>query len=403
MAVLSRATGVDAKPSSLQVRDLSSPLFISFHHSHSIFIITMGYLIPSRPKKGRRKSYKVFNLKFSSLIRGYTPQTQPIADIIQHHYLGRRSNNGNVVALVKGQIRNANEIQDLLSTCKDRTVLFRPGGLFALQAECPFGEGYIPDLAAKLRQLIRLTSLLRSFKNQNFNTSNISLKAVTFTYPNSDASSETTPLSCTINIPADHSDPLTLTLNPAESNPHTRIRSFLESSLNRSPTVFCHALKVTLPGMRAFLRLEAYGAGSVRTRGMEHYRIAYIHVPTVFNVGIAKRRNVPEIQIYELPPPSSTGLPKAEVDILLSRRPPGYAEAMKKLFTSKGDGWTGRANLICCTAEGLEHCIDALDATVREFWLPHQNASQAQPQAPVSVPRQQNRGPGPGAQVITLD
>src|ERR1700760_474813 len=134
----------------------------------------MGYFLPERPRRAKSKNHKIFNVKFSSLIGDYSPKSQPIADVLTFHYLGFKRKYCRIVAVAKGVLRFTNDIQDFLATCKDRRVVFRPGGAFALVVECPLGESFISDLKAKLRLIIRLTTILRALKRQKLAPTEIS-------------------------------------------------------------------------------------------------------------------------------------------------------------------------------------------------------------------------------------
>jgi hypothetical protein len=405
----------------------------------------MGYFLPDRSRRPQPKNYRIFNVKFSSLIRDYSPKSQPIADVLSFHYLGFKRKYCRVVAVAKGVLRFTSDIQDFLDACQDRRVIFRSGGAFALLVECPLGESFINDLKAKLRLIIRLTAILRALKRQKLTPTKISLTSVTFTYHTpSDPSTDEAPLTCTLTIPDEYTEPVSISLNPESSNPHFRVKSYLEHLLTRSADLFLHALPTTLPCLRALSRLESAGVGSIRNRSLDSFRIAYSQVPTVFDLSLKRRRNIHQWFLSELPPPGSTN-PNSNPQMqqaMLAARPTGYSEAMAGFFLGSGDGFRGLKNMVYCDMEGVERAVDLLDGKIREILVatkatvgpsvgaagtsggPGQmmgNASLQQQQqqqqqqrlAKGGVPAPQGRGmqsgaggvlrPPPGASVITLD
>jgi hypothetical protein len=381
----------------------------------------MPYFIPDRNKLRRPKEFKTFAIQFSTLIRGYTRQTQPIADILTFHYLGFKPQFCRVAGLAKGVLRFTNDIKEYLAICKDKRLIVRPAGVFLLLLECQLGESLVDDLIAKLRRLIRLITLLKSLKQQKFTPTKVSLDSVTFTYYNPTEPSLTNePLTCTFNIPDHHTEPITISLNPTDSNPHTRVKPFLEYYLARSTTLFCHILPTTLPCLRALSRLESHGSGTVRNRALESFRIVYPQVPSVFDLTLRKRRSVQQWFLTEITPGS--GQPAIQQQ-MLAQRPPGYGDAIAQLFKESGDGYRGLQNLMVCEIKGVESAIDMLDAKIREILAsrptqtgnappPQQSSGQTQstfqqPGAPGgNIRRQPPSGRGvapPGAAVITLD
>lgn len=395
----------------------------------------MGYFLPERPRRAKAKNHKIFNVKFSSLIGDYSPKSQPIADVLTFHYLGFKRKYCRVVAVAKGVLRFTNDIQDFLATCKDRRVVFRPGGAFALVVECPLGESFINDLKAKLRLIIRLTTILRALKRQKLTPTEISLNSVTFTYHTpSDSSAEDAPLTCKITIPDQHTETISISLTPDSSNPHIRVKSYLEHLLARSTDLFLQALPTTLPCLRALSRLESAGVGSIRNRSIDSFRIAYLPVPTVFDLSLKRRRNIHQWFLSELPPPGSSNQSNPQVQqAMLARRPQGYAEAMATLFVSSGAGYRGLKNMIACDMDGVETAVDLLDSKIREIIAAGGSGSTAPLQLPQptgnnnssnnnnnlmqraaksGVPVPQHRAvpgagnllrPPPGVSVITLD
>jgi hypothetical protein len=293
--------------------------------------------------------------KFSRLIPGYTSRNQPIAEVIQHHYLGSKRSGPILYAAAKGVLRSPGEFQEFLSQVKDKRVCFHPGGAFVLLLEFKFGESWIPDLKEKLRLLIRLTSILRVLKRHNFAPTYLSLDTISFEY-----APET---SCTISIPNDHTDAITIKLSPATSNPHMRIKPTLELLLNSSPHVFLHTLPLTLPLLRALSRVDASGGASVRCRGADHYRLAYTNLWTVFDISLRMRRGVQEWHLSEMPPPGSSN--PQTLKQITDQKLPEQMTTISEFWNEGGEGWRGMGNVMVCSAEGIEIAMDKLDERLK--------------------------------------
>jgi hypothetical protein len=360
----------------------------------------MPYFIPAREETPQPKEFKVFAIQFSSLIRGYTPQTQPVADVLTLHYLGFKPRFCRVAGLAKGVLRFTSDIKEYLAICKDKRLLFRPGGVFLLLVECPLGESLVHDLIAKLRLLFRLITLLKSLKQQKFTPTKVSLHSVTFTYYTPAESTPTEePLTCTLRIPDHYTEPISISLSPTDSNPHIRVKPFLEHYLSRSTTLFCHILPTTLPCLRALSRLESHGSGTVRDRALESFRIVYSQVPTIFDLTLRRRRTVQQWFLTEIMPGSG--------------QPAIQQEMLAQYFKESGEGYRGLQNLMVCEISGVETAIDMLDAKIREILAvarPTQPGNAPPPPQQSGAPGGNNRRPQagrgeapPGAAVITLD
>jgi hypothetical protein len=354
-------------------------------------------------------------IRLSTLLRDVPAATATLAEVLQLYYVTRRKGSGNnsVVCIVQGGLLTWDRVGDALraATFRDREITFRDG-VFACVVEAPFpgGAELLDNLVAVLRRVVRLATLLLHVRAaRGVRATAVSLSEIALTYHNPPSGSEpaakpeppepqgrsrpavTTaePLSCTIHLPPDPTAPLTLALHPAPSNPHQRVRPFLEHYLNHAPPVFLAALRTTLPALRALARADSRGACSVRARALDAYRLAYRGLPGTFDLQLKMRKGGsaaadgaaaggaagsggPQVwYLTEMPEPGAHSVPRmppAQQEIVrqkMLQRPAAYRRASDALFREAGKGFRGFGSVIACDTAGVEEAVDRLDGMVR--------------------------------------
>jgi hypothetical protein len=404
-------------------------------------------------------------IRLSTLLRDVPGATATIAEVLQVRYVtrrkgssgdgaqnaGRNGNSNNVVWVVQGGLLAWDRVGNALraATFHDREIAFRDDGVFACAVEAPFpgGAALVDNLVAVLRRLVRLAAtLLHVRAARGVRTTAASLSEITLAYhepPGGGGGSEAahekqddaTPpakappdddaaLSCTILLPADPNAPLTLALHPAPTNPHQRVRPFLEHYLNRSPAVFLAALRTTLPALRALARADAAGACSVRARALDAYRLAYRALPGTFDLVLKTRRGgsgaastsaeagggAAQQQVWyltEMPEPGALSVPRmppAQQELVrqkMLQRPAAYRPASDALFREAGHGFRGLGSAIVCdVAAGVEEAVGRLDAMVRGALLSRAQLAAEQRAAAVREAAGRAHGTGPGASIV---
>jgi hypothetical protein len=397
-------------------------------------------------------------IRLSTLLRNVPGATATIAEVLQIRYVTRRKGinagapNNNVVWVAQGGLRAWDRIGDALraATFHDREITFRDGVFHAvIEAPFPGGAALVDNLIALLRRLVRLSTMLlhvRAAAARGVRVTAASLKEITFEYHTPPAAAEPTAktedapedskptkaptttaddggtLSCTIHLPANPTAPLTLALHPRDSNPHQRVRPFLEHYLNRSPPVFLASLRTTLAALRALSRADAHGACSVRARALDAYRLAYRALPGTFDLQLKARKGGsgsastgssssegasaaggPQVwYLTEMPEPGAHSLPRmppAQQEIVrqqMLQRPAAYRPASDALFREAGQGFRGLGSVIVCDVAGVEEAVGRLDAMVRGVL--EGRAKQAAEQRAVAPGRA--RGGGPGVSIV---
>jgi mediator of RNA polymerase II transcription subunit 14 len=134
---------------------------------------------------------------------------------------------------------------------KTSDIAMNPSGALALKLRTPFGQPFIDRVESLLQKCKQLDHYLAGSKNMGYSCTSLSLSDFAFSYGSFGA-----------RLLFSNTQPIRLKLEPANMNPHHRIRTFLQTMINNtnSQDPFFHlamTMKVTLPWMQILDKLEA--------------------------------------------------------------------------------------------------------------------------------------------------
>ena len=196
----------------------------------------------------------------------------------------------------------------------------------------------------------------------NFACKTVSLGRIAFTYGTASQ------MSARLTFPSDGSLLVKLKLEPADINPHLRIRVALEQELKgpRWFRNFALALAATLPLLQTLQAIEtghlARQTLVVRPRSANWYHLIYKapFVKCVFQIRarVKTQANKSIVRWH-------VEVAKEKVDA--SSWPEELKKMLKELWQEKGDGWFGIGNGIIANIDGVALALQRLDEVVRHF------------------------------------
>ncbi|KAK1063898.1 mediator complex subunit [Friedmanniomyces endolithicus] len=282
---------------------------------------------------------------------------------------GEEMNTDGKQALVRHDLRlnlapgKMKQLQQLLSKSRDRDVAMNGHGGLAIRLRTPFGEPFVEHIRTRLRDLERLDRYVTALQKLHYSLTTVSMSKLSFAY------SEIAPvLRAQLTFASNGTGPMRLKLEPADSNPHQRIRVMLEQCLNgpqkEAFQLFAQLLIFTLPTLQALERIEsAHGAHRtliIKVRGAAWYNLAYnAPLPAcAFSIRLRpKRQGNKTISHWHV---EAT---KDQTDGVAI--PEDLAKSLKALWQAKGKGWVGVGSGAIADTTGIGAVLEALDELVR--------------------------------------
>ncbi|KAK3069058.1 mediator complex subunit [Teratosphaeriaceae sp. CCFEE 6253] len=297
---------------------------------------------------------------------------------ISHHGiegLHDSSESDDTPSLVRHDIRltlEAGKMQHLRQhfiKSQDKDVAVNASGGLAVRIRTPFGEPFVEQIRTKLQSLEHLDRCLTVLHQAHCSPTVVSLAKLSFTYR-----AGPLPLTAQLRTQPDGSGLMRLKLEPADSNPHWRIRTMLEQSHNKPGQraeegfqLFIRLLAFTLPTLQALDRLEsahmAKRTAVVRARESTRYTVTYrAPLPEcTLSVRLRSRRDgATKTAVWHVTVESKgrvTGIPET------------LANALKAVWGDKGDGWTGFGGDAVAEIRGIAAVLERVDDAVRKCEL----------------------------------
>lgn len=272
-------------------------------------------------------------------------------------------------------------LQRHLKRSRDRDVMLNDTGGLAVRLRTPFGEPFVEQIRTRLRSIARLESYVAILLKLGYTCTAVSLAKLSFTY------SAAPELSATLTFTSDGGLPAKLKLEPADSNPHLRIRVMLEQTLNSGRreafSLFAHVLQLTIPVMQTFDHLEteplAPRTAIVKTRGVTWYHITYKAPLTAVTFCIRARQrkedNGKSVRWHiALPELSGKTTDQGLAEAFMKR--------LKSLWAEKGEAWFGIGSGIVADVQGIRPAIERLDEFVQRYQESGEETTKAEEQAP---------------------
>ncbi|KAH9826388.1 Mediator complex subunit MED14 [Teratosphaeria destructans] len=270
------------------------------------------------------------------------------------------------------------ELRQMLSTSSDQDIRVNSTGGLALRFWSPFGAPLVEQIRIRLKNLEKLDRHLATLKQCGFTHQRASLNSIVIRYGAADE------YTAALRFAEDGSLPVLLELMP-DSNPHHRIGTLLERSLNnKAPSAFSSfvaSLQLTLPLLQTIDRLE-------ESHGGLKFFTLNARAPTVFIITYGMLRPACK---FELIARSKWREGKSEVRWLLqeakSQTQPiaeVLATALKELWKSGDSRWTALGNSIVAPADTIAAALEKLDEVVRKTESSSQPEQQQTDDAPAA-------------------
>ncbi|KAF2769104.1 MED14-domain-containing protein [Teratosphaeria nubilosa] len=274
------------------------------------------------------------------------------------------------------------ELRQMLSQSRDQDIRVNSMGGLALRFWSPFGAPMVEQIRIRLKNLEKLDRYLATLKQCGFTHNDASLDSIVIRYGAADE------YNAALKFADNGSLPVQLELMP-DSNPHQRIGTLLERSLNnKAPSAFSSfvaSLQLTLPLLHTIDRLEESHAGP-------QYFSLNARAPTVFIITYGMLRPACK---FELVARSKSKEGKSEVRWLLQEaksQPQPLAEvlakALKEFWKAADSRWTGLGNSIVAPADTIGAALEKLDEVVRKAESsrpPEQQQTDGAPAAPATA------------------
>ncbi|KAF2429666.1 MED14-domain-containing protein [Tothia fuscella] len=307
-------------------------------------------------------------LRFSHLLKGYinNPEKDSFAaELLQLHYIGFDTDLGSVKLIAKGMMRKASRLPAILTNTHDEEVSFDASGSFALVLRMGLGASCVDKLVAQLRTIGRIKHFAEVLKQRGLDCREISLSKVVFKYAN-DLSVELTFAPPT----TPEADDAQILLKLEHDNPHKFIQQQLQDLLNTPSSsghnfeIFTHALSFTLPLCRAFhtihshaaLNIDLNASPHIHPRGVDSFRLSYMHMLCHFDIRYKRNRDEFEWIISDVTPEQHKAQ-RGQVN-------PSLNAKLKEWFVKLGKGWTGMNSCIAGGVMGIEEAVVGLHDVV---------------------------------------
>lgn len=254
-------------------------------------------------------------------------------------------------------------------------ISFSKSGTCALRLLTNFGEGLVDQIEARLKRVEQLINYVRVARQGKVQLTHTSVSSLAFRYHSEPQ------LSAELHF-ADKTDTaVQLVLKAGEeggqfavdANPHRRILPLLQKLLQPADALesdqdetqayrrfqfLLKVLKCTLPLLQGFSNLEEKDVSKISVRGsahaFNHHRLIYTEpYPNTVIDFMLQKKNGRDIWLVTIP--RDKQVKNADV-----------AKALRRLWSSKGDGWSGLTTGAVAEISGIESLLDRLDAAVRE-------------------------------------
>ena len=284
-------------------------------------------------------------------------------------------------------------IQQHLTRSSDQDIAINATGGLAVRLRTSFGEPCVDLLQKLLRSIERLDQHVAIVQRLGFTCTTVSLTRLAFNY------STAPQLSAQLSFANDRDLPLRLKLEPADSNPHMRVRVMLEKGLNSKGadafSNFAHTLALTLLLLRTLESLESahlqQRSFAVRARSATWYSIAYkTPLPAcTFELRARAKAHGGKIVIrwhlHETKSkPDSPPVPETLRGVL------------KAFWEEKGEHWFGIGNgSLVADNQGISAALGRLDDLIQrhESLSVDRPAAEAAPAAPIAQMGGAKQGP----------
>ena len=305
------------------------------------------------------------------------------ADVLRltHHGIesgGDVDESGNP-ALVRHNLRLSLELgkmkhlQQHLTHIHDPDIAINATGGLAMRLRTPFGKPFVEQIQTRLLNVARLEEYVATLQSLRFSCKIVSLPRLCFTYATAPQ------LSAQLTFSTDGSLPARLKLEPADVNPHLRIRVMLEKALHGESWFrsFALSLSITLPLLRTFENLEAKHLAKqsliVRPRSPTWYHLSYKapYPPCIFQVRARSKTRASKHIIRWHVEAAREKVDGSKV------WPEDLTKALKELWQEKGEGWFGIGNGAIANVNGVALVLEKLDQVVRRFPMPEDPSDSA--------------------------
>ncbi|KAK0290305.1 mediator complex subunit [Friedmanniomyces endolithicus] len=259
-------------------------------------------------------------------------------------------------------------LQQLLSNSRDRDVAMNGHGGLALRLRSPFGEPFVEHIRTRLRNLERLDRYVTTLQKMHYSLTTVSMAKLSFAY------SDIAPvLHAQLAFASNGTGPMRLKLEPADSNPHQRIRVMLEQCVNGTAKeafqLFAQLLTFTLPTLQALERIESIHMAPrkviIRIRGAAWYSLAYkAPLPAcAFSIRLRPKRQGNKTIAHWHVEHTKDQTDSAAI-------PEELAKGLKALWQAKGKGWVGVGSGAIADTTGIGAVLEKLDELVRASEVP---------------------------------
>lgn len=346
----------------------------------------------------------VLHVKTSDLLAtkpGEAPWLEPGLRIMCE---GLRSDSRNVWHIASGMMVPdvAADMKKLMAASPQNNFSFSEDGNFSILLSTSFGEGIVPELRARLRDVDRLRSFATTLQKRKMPLKSSSLQQVQFQYGKS--------LMATVNFGKGDD----IKVDFGHNNPHNRIRALLTEMVNeRYPAHadlylgdnttldrFCTTLIMTRPILSALNEIENLAPGNmsnpaVRTHAIGTYRLKYANPQCSFDVRLRPKDDKVFWLIEDNDGKPADLRPSQERASNL-KRPETLKVALHNLFKETGERWFGVRTGIVADIDGVPAALKKLHETVISCAVEGGFKQEANDGDSKPVPaRNQPNGPGP--------
>ncbi|TKA77650.1 hypothetical protein B0A55_04623 [Friedmanniomyces simplex] len=282
-------------------------------------------------------------------------------------------------------------LQQHLTKSRDKDVAMNASGGLAIRLRTPFGEPFVEHIQTRLRNIERLDRYVTTLQKLRYTLTTVSMAKLAFVYR-----AAAPALQAQLNFASDSTRPIRLKLEPADSNPHQRIRVMLEQGLNNgqqdSFQLFAQFLTFTMPTLQALERIESAHMAQrtvvVRIRGATWYTLAYkVPLPAcVFSIRLRPKRQGNKtmaqwhVEKVKEQPDGAAVVPEE------------LAKGLKAFWQGRGEGWVGIGSGAVADTAGIGAVLERLDELVRASdAAPTANAGSERPAAGVPAGTEQQQ------------
>lgn len=335
---------------------------------------------------------------------GEQPWLEPIIAVT---YEGRSVASNKVFHIASGRMVKdiAADMQKLMSSSSQTNFSFAEDGHFKILLSTPFGESFIGELSARLRDVNRLRAFATTLQKRKIRLDTSSLQRVQFSYGPS-------PYTASLNFSSEKQ----ITIEMSPGNPHYRLLKPLTAMVNDDMPFtpadnidangldrFAATLIITRPLMSVFRKLNIRTPGNVRNpaihvHSMYRYRITYDNPVCTFDIRLTPKDDELFWSVEDCLRSRAADMRPASERAQGHRRLDTLNEKLKEVFRSRGEHWYGTRNGMVAKLYGIRDALEKLDKAILSCKMeggyiappPLVQAKQQAPQQPQQQAQQPN-------------